>query len=181
MASEARNCGNDGVLITSLLRINQGIFRWKIFLHRLRFDRLWPWVYGLTFSFPTCRFSSFCLAAGYRRASKAAWGRNGTSAIRPLRDDGRYLNETKSVRRGQRCSCLTPHKPMIVLRRNVQRRGNLGGRMGSCPPNYNIGWAANVFCPPKKFSQHISSLLLWIMCVLTFRRPSPVFPDWQTN
>ena len=29
--------------------------------------------------------------------------------------------------------------------------------MGSCPPNYNIGWAANVFCPPKKFSQHISS------------------------
>jgi len=29
--------------------------------------------------------------------------------------------------------------------------------VGSCPPNYNIGWAANVFCPPKKFSQHISS------------------------
>ena len=39
-----------------------------------------------------------------------------------------------------------------------QRRGNyLGGRVGSCPPNYNIGWAANVFCPPKKISQHISS------------------------
>jgi len=37
------------------------------------------------------------------------------------------------------------------------RRGNLGGRVDSCPPNYNIGWAANVFCPPEKFSQHISS------------------------
>jgi len=23
--------------------------------------------------------------------------------------------------------------------------------VGSYPPNYNIGWAANVFCPPKKF------------------------------
>ena len=39
----------------------------------------------------------------------------------------------------------------------VPRLGNLWGRLGSCPPNYNIGWAANVFCPPKKFSQHISS------------------------
>ena len=29
--------------------------------------------------------------------------------------------------------------------------------MGSCPPNYNIGWAANVFCPSKKFCRHISS------------------------
>ena len=32
-----------------------------------------------------------------------------------------------------------------------QRCGNLGGRVGSYPPNYNIGWVANVFCPPKKF------------------------------
>jgi len=39
--------------------------------------------------------------------------------------------------------------PLFVPAR--QRRGNLGGRVGSCPPNYNIGWAANVFCPPKKF------------------------------
>jgi len=39
----------------------------------------------------------------------------------------------------------------------IKRRGNLGGSVGSCPPNYNIGWEANVFCPPKKNSQHISS------------------------
>jgi len=45
-----------------------------------------------------------------------------------------------------RCLCST-----------VQRCGHLGARVGSCPPKYNIGWAASVFCPPKKISQHISS------------------------
>ena len=36
--------------------------------------------------------------------------------------------------------------------------GTIGGRVGSCPPNYNIGWAANVFCPPTKiFPTYIQS------------------------
>jgi len=53
------------------------------------------------------------------------------------------------------CVCRQPAARIKLAFR--QRRGNLGGRVGSCPPNYNIGWVANVFCPPKKFPQHISS------------------------
>jgi len=60
-----------------------------------------------------------------------------------------------------RSSVLNTH-----THRLSQRRGNLGGRMGSCPPNYKIGWAANVFCPPKIFSQHISSRPNYIPVIL---------------
>ena len=70
-----------------------------------------------------------------------------------------------------------------------ERPGNLGGRVGSCPPNNNIGWAANVFCPPPKISQHIFSRPKYtpvipalvtrghcVHCAVGYQ-PSPVFPD----
>ena len=50
-----------------------------------------------------------------------------------------------------------PRESVVLTTSRSQRRGNLGGRVGSCPLNYITGWAANVFCPPKKFSQHIRS------------------------
>jgi len=52
-----------------------------------------------------------------------------------------------SCRLGLRLRCVH-----VVGESLDQRRGNLGGRVGSCPPSYNIGWVASVFCPPKKFS-----------------------------
>ena len=36
-----------------------------------------------------------------------------------------------------------------------QGRGNLGSRVGSRPPNHDIGWADNVFCPPNIFGYTI--------------------------
>ena len=66
----------------------------------------------------------------------------------------RWPKFDKWTHRRRRVVCI-----LYSMGQHMQRRGNLGGRVGSCPPNYNIGWAANVFCPPRKFSQHISSRL----------------------
>ena len=46
-----------------------------------------------------------------------------------------------------------------------QWRGNRVGRVGSCPPNCDIEWASNVFCPPNSLSN--SWMNEWMMFLLT--------------
>ena len=62
---------------------------------------------------------------------------------RPSPGRQRLLGRLPAARRTPpaRCSVTT-----VLTCTHTQRRGNLGA-----------GWAANVFCPPKEFSQHISS------------------------
>jgi len=38
-----------------------------------------------------------------------------------------------------------------IIQGDHQGRGDLGGRVGSRPPNHDIKWADNVFCPPNIF------------------------------
>jgi len=71
-----------------------------------------------------------------------------------LRHAENIWKRTHSARPFASPSCLRTRRNNVT----DMCRANLGGRVGNCPPNYNIGWAANVFCPPKKiFPTYIQS------------------------
>ena len=66
--------GMVGFLIQSLLQIYQGIFQWKNFVNRLRFDRimatrLWPHLFGPPYTASSVQLSSAAVNLAFYRLS----------------------------------------------------------------------------------------------------------------